>query len=73
LAGGVSLFFVVGLFCAGLVFDLWGWRSRWTESGDPDDRIRNARRVAILGIGWVGLLSALCVVCGVGIHVLIER
>ena len=73
LIGVVSVFFVCGLVCAGLVVDFRCWRSRWIESGEPDDRLRHARRVAALGIGWVGLLISLYAVFGFGISLLVQR
>jgi hypothetical protein len=73
LIGAVSVFAGLGLVCAALVFDFQGWRTRWIESGDPDDHLRGARRLGILGFGWVGLLGSLYAVLGVGIDLHIER
>lgn len=67
------VFAACGLACGALVFDFHGWRTRWMESGHPDDRLRDNRRLGILGFGWVGLLGSLYVVLGVGIGLLIDH
>ncbi|MFJ4849795.1 MULTISPECIES: hypothetical protein [unclassified Streptomyces] len=73
LIGIVVLFAGIGLICGALVFDFKDWRTRWTDSGEPDDRLRDSRRLGILGFGWVGTLGSLYVVVGFGINLLLGR
>lgn len=73
LIGVAVLFAGIGLICGALVFDFKGWRSRWTDSGEPDDHLRDSRRLGILGFGWVGMLGSLYAAVGAGINMLLGR